>query len=161
MTERQESQQQNTVVQQKVKLSPFLPQMPALWFTQAECSFTFKKIEVQFDKYCHIFAAAPRVPKVGSGPGGESAHRDTPPTLSDDIHERLIASHQISDFQKAERLFLMPPLGSRKPSKMMAAMLETCPHGEEKRTCSPAQGDHGSVGEGGSQRPEGAGKTGG
>ncbi len=26
----------------------------------------------------------------------------------------------------------MPPLGSRKPSEMMAAMLETCPRGEEK-----------------------------
>jgi hypothetical protein len=36
------------------------------------------------------------------------------------------------DFQKAEKLFLMPSLGSRKPSEMMAAMLETCPRGEEK-----------------------------
>ncbi len=26
----------------------------------------------------------------------------------------------------------MPSLGSRKPSEMMAAMLETCPRGEEK-----------------------------
>jgi hypothetical protein len=26
----------------------------------------------------------------------------------------------------------MPPLGSRKPSKMMVTMLETCPRGEEK-----------------------------
>jgi hypothetical protein len=43
-----------------------------------------------------------------------------------------MASHQLSDFQKAEKLFLMPPLGSRKPSEMMAAMLETCPRGEEK-----------------------------
>jgi hypothetical protein len=48
------------------------------------------------------------------------------------IKTRLVASHQLSDFQKAEKLFLMPPLGSRKPSKMMAAMLETCPRGEEK-----------------------------
>jgi hypothetical protein len=59
---------------------------------------------------------------------------ESPPaeTPNDDIKERLVASHQISNFQKAERLFLMPPLGGRKPSEMMAAMLETCPRGEEK-----------------------------
>jgi hypothetical protein len=59
---------------------------------------------------------------------------ESPPTETpnDDIKTRLVASHQLSDFQKAEKLFLMPPLGSRKPSEMMAAMLETCPRGEEK-----------------------------
>jgi hypothetical protein len=44
----------------------------------------------------------------------------------------LVASHQLSDFQKAERLFQMPALGGRKPTELMAAMLETCPRGEEK-----------------------------
>ncbi len=53
-------------------------------------------------------------------------------TTYDDIKDMLVASHQLSDFQKAERLFLMPPLGSRKLSEMMVAMLETCPRGEEK-----------------------------
>ncbi len=59
---------------------------------------------------------------------------ESPPTEApyDDIKERLVASHQLSNFQKAERLFLMPPLGGRKPSEMMAAMLETCLRGEEK-----------------------------
>ncbi len=59
---------------------------------------------------------------------------ESPPTETpyDDIKTRLVASNQLSDFQKAERLFLMPPLGSRKPSEMMGAMLETCPRGEEK-----------------------------
>jgi hypothetical protein len=59
---------------------------------------------------------------------------EVPPTASayDDIKQRLVASHQLSDFQKAEKLFLMQPLGSRKPSEMMAAMLEFCPRGEEK-----------------------------
>ncbi len=43
-----------------------------------------------------------------------------------------MATHQLSDFQKAEKLFLMQSLGGRKPSEMMAAMLEVCPRGEEK-----------------------------
>ncbi len=46
---------------------------------------------------------------------------------------RLVADiMQLSDFQKAERLFQMPALGGRKPSELMAAMLETCLRGEEK-----------------------------
>jgi hypothetical protein len=53
-------------------------------------------------------------------------------TPYDDIKQRLVASHQLSDFQKAERLFQMPALGGRKPLNLMAAMLETCPRGEEK-----------------------------
>ncbi len=53
-------------------------------------------------------------------------------TPYEDIKQRLVASHQLSDFQKAERLFQMPALGGRKPSELMAAMLETCPRGKEK-----------------------------
>ncbi len=59
---------------------------------------------------------------------------EAPPaaTAYDDIKNRLVASHQLTDFQKAEKQFQMPALGSRKPSDLMAAMLETCPRGEEK-----------------------------
>ncbi len=57
MTEREERQQH--VTQPTVKLSPFWPQAPALWFAQAECSFTVKKIVAQFNRYCHVVAALP------------------------------------------------------------------------------------------------------
>jgi hypothetical protein len=59
---------------------------------------------------------------------------ESPPaaTAYDDIKNRLVASHQLTDFQKAEKLFQMPALGSRKPLDLMAAMLETCLRGEEK-----------------------------
>jgi hypothetical protein len=43
-----------------------------------------------------------------------------------------MASHLLSGYKRAEKLFNMPPLGSRKPSDLMAAMLEVCPRGEEK-----------------------------
>jgi hypothetical protein len=65
---------------------------------------------------------------------------ESPPTETpyDDIKTRLVASHQLPYFQKAEKLFLMPPLGSRKPSEIMGAMLKTCPRGRRRQTCSPA-----------------------
>ncbi len=42
-----------------VKLSPFWPQAPALWFAQAECTFAVKHVTGQFDRYCHVVAALP------------------------------------------------------------------------------------------------------
>jgi hypothetical protein len=41
----------------------------------------------------------------------------------DDIKQRLVDSYQLSNFQKAEKVFLMQPLGGCKPLEMMAAML--------------------------------------
>jgi hypothetical protein len=50
----------------------------------------------------------------------------------DTLKARLLSSHQMTGFQRAEKLFQMPCLGARKPSELMAAMLEICPRGEEK-----------------------------
>jgi hypothetical protein len=46
--------------QGSVKLSPFWPQAPALWFAQAECTFAVKHVTGQFDRYCHVVAALPQ-----------------------------------------------------------------------------------------------------
>ncbi len=50
---------------------------------------------------------------------------ESPASNSDynDIMQRHVASHKLSDFQKAEKGFLMQPLGGCKPLEMMAAML--------------------------------------
>jgi hypothetical protein len=88
-----------------------------------------KRVVAQFDRYCHVVAALPHesIRLVADIVEGEPSE-----TPYDDIKQRLVASHQLSDFQNAERLFQMPALGGRKPSELMAAMLETCPRGEEK-----------------------------
>ncbi len=89
----------------QVKLVAFWPQAPALWFGQAECTLAVS--------YCHVVAALPHesIRLVADIVEGEPSE-----TPYDDIKQRLVASHQLSDFQKAERLFQMPALGGRKPS---------------------------------------------
>jgi hypothetical protein len=59
----------------------------------------------------------------------EAPHIATPYS---DIKNRLVASHQLTDFQKVEKLVQVSALGNRKPSDLMAAMLDTCPWGKEK-----------------------------
>jgi hypothetical protein len=98
-----------------VKLAAFWPQNPALWFAQAKCQFQVKGVTGQFDRYCHVVSALQHeslrlVADLVEAPPSETAF--------DDIKQRLVASHQLSDFQKE--------------ISSMAAMLEFCPRGEEK-----------------------------
>jgi hypothetical protein len=80
-----------------------------------------KRVVAQFDSYCHVVTVLPHESIRLVADILESEPSETP---YDDIKQRLVASHQLSDFQKVERLFQMPALGGRKPSELMAAMQE-------------------------------------
>jgi hypothetical protein len=112
-----------------VKLGPFWPHAPGLWFSQAECQFTVAGLEDQFQRYCRVVSVLPHeslrlVADIVESPPAANQY--------DELKGRLMASHQMTSYQRAERLFAMPSLGARKPSDLMAAMLEICPRGEEK-----------------------------
>jgi hypothetical protein len=48
------------------------------------------------------------------------------------LKNRLLADHELTKFQRIEALFKVEPLGARKPSELLAQILELCPSGEEK-----------------------------
>ena len=52
----------------------------------------------------------------------------TPYTI---LKARLLDAHQLTDYQKVDSLLKMEPLGARRPSELLAAMLEACPRGQE------------------------------
>ncbi len=115
-----------------VKLSPFWPQAPVAWFAQAECIFHTKRVTDSFDEYCHLMASLPP----------ESVRLvmdivEVPPAVNpyETLKERLLSQLQLSEYERLDQLFTMPGLGGRKPSAMLAAMLELCPRGEEN-TCT-------------------------
>jgi hypothetical protein len=112
-----------------VRLAPFWPHAPALWFSQAECNFSVHNVTGQFQRYCLVVAALPHeslrtVADIVEAPPAADQY--------DVIQARLVAAHQMTSYQRAEKLFAMPALGTHKPSDLMAAMLEICPRGEEK-----------------------------
>jgi hypothetical protein len=43
-----------------------------------------------------------------------------------------MSAHDLTTFQRIEALFKIEPLGGRKPSELLAQMLELCPRGQEK-----------------------------
>ncbi len=57
-------------------------------------------------------------------------HDDIGPESYERLRASLLASHSLSNYQKMERMMWLPPLGDRKPSVMLAEMLEYCPAGE-------------------------------
>jgi hypothetical protein len=114
-----------------VKLPPFWPHSPVLWFSQAECVFATRGLSDQFQRYCHVVAMLPHESLRMVADLVELPPEENPYNM---IKQRLVSSHQLSKYQRAEKLLTMPALGARKPSELMAAMLEICPRGEEKTT---------------------------
>ena len=47
------------------------------------------------------------------------------------LKERLLLAHQLTPTQKASKVMAMPPLGDRRPSQMLADMLQYCLDGQE------------------------------
>jgi hypothetical protein len=48
-----------------------------------------------------------------------------------ELRRRLLAAHQLTDIQRVEQLFNLPPLAAQKPSELLAEMLRLCPRGQE------------------------------
>jgi hypothetical protein len=111
------------------KLPEFWAQNPALWFSQVECIFTNRNVTQEFNRYCLVVEALPHESLRMVADLVEQVPAANPYT---DLKGRLLSSHQQTDFQRAEMLFDMPALGNRKPSQLMASMLEVCPRGAEK-----------------------------
>jgi hypothetical protein len=110
------------------KLPEYWPDAPALWFSRAECSFLLRNVSEQREKFCLVVQALPR----------DSMRLvadlvETPPAelMYNALKERLLHSHQLTDIQKVDFLVNMPALGDRKPTQLLAAIVEACPRGQE------------------------------
>jgi hypothetical protein len=112
-----------------VNLPPFWSENVAAWFGLAEARFRQKRIYDEWDRYDAVVSSLSQdnirlvLDIVASPP------EDDPYT---ELKGRLLASHVLTDYQRIERLMAMDALGSRKPSQLLAHMLEICPSGEQR-----------------------------
>ena len=110
------------------KLPEYWPDVPALWFSRAECSFLLRNVTEQREKFCLVVQSLPRDSMRLVADLVESPPADQ---MYNALKDRLLASHQLTDVQKVDLLVEMPPLGDRKPTQLLAAMIEACPRGQE------------------------------
>ena len=113
--------------QQRCKLPEFWPANPVLWFARAEFNFEVAQVTGKREKFMHTANALPYDALT------LVADLVTQPPLYrpyQQLKERLLLSHQLTTVQMAEKILEMPELGDRRPSQLLAAMMEFCPEGE-------------------------------
>jgi hypothetical protein len=90
----------------------------------AEAQFMLRRVTAGMDKYCHMLTTLPRASYklishlVEQMPVEESYQQ---------LKDALLSAHTLSNYQRVELLSKVEPLGARKPSELLATMIELCP----------------------------------
>ncbi|XP_064472586.1 uncharacterized protein LOC135387161 [Ornithodoros turicata] len=115
----QESSSTSNVNRVAVRLPPFWPANPTIWFVQVECQFQLAGITTQATKYQHVVSVLP--PEVASdvtdilcAPSGPTSYD----TLKAAIIQRTMASHR----KRFQQLLSVEDLGDRRPSQFLRHM---------------------------------------
>jgi hypothetical protein len=111
-----------------LRLPDFWPETPSSWFVFVESKFRVKNITSEHSKFDLVVGCLPRDSIRQVLDILENPDATTPYTT---LKQRLLDSHELTDFQRMELLHCMEPLGARKPSELLSQMLEACPRGQE------------------------------
>ena len=107
-----------------LKLPVFWTDAPVAWFAAVEAQFQLRRVSSQSERFCHITAA---LDKMSLKKVVHLVVTPDPEVPYNKLKEALLASHQLTDFQRVELLLAAEPLGGRKPSELLADMWELCP----------------------------------
>ena len=88
-------------------------------------------VTTQLDRFCHVVGSLPHEVMRACADLVETTPAEDPYTQ---LKDRLLAAHQLTPYQRGEKLLDLPMLGANKPSELMNQMLELCPKGEETGT---------------------------
>jgi hypothetical protein len=98
----------------QVRLPTFWAQAPAMWFAQAECLFQLQGVTRQVKRYCYVVASLTHESMRRVSNLVEQRPDEDPYEV---IKARLLSALQLTDYQRADKLFELPGLGARKPSE--------------------------------------------
>ena len=107
-----------------LKLPVFWVDAPVAWFAVVEAQFKLRRVWSEDERFCNIAATLDKMTLK------KVVHLVVTPDVTQPytkLKEALLASHQLTDFQQVELILAMEPLGSRKPSELLADMWEVCP----------------------------------
>ena len=110
-----------------LKLPVFWADAPVAWFAAVEAQFQLRRVWSEDKRFCNVTAALDKMTLK------KVVHLVVTPDIRlpyTKLKEALLASHQLTDLQRVELILAMEPLGSRKPSELLADMWEVCPADE-------------------------------
>jgi hypothetical protein len=99
------------------------------WFTTAEGSFELRGIADERSRFFNSLHALSEATLVLIADLVEAVPLLENPYM--ELRRRLLAAHQLTDFQLVEQLFNLPPLASKKPSGSSSRCWRLCPWGQE------------------------------
>jgi len=109
-------------------LPQFWAENTEAWFAIAETRFRIKRVDDQQEMFDHVVNALPKeslrtVLDLITDPPEDDPYQQ--------LKDRLCQSHQLTEFQRVEKLHQLDSLGGRKPSELLHEMAELCPTGHE------------------------------
>jgi len=107
-----------------VTLPPFWADNARGWFAHAEARFRAKDIMEEWDRFDLAVAALPKEVVTICMAAVTNPDEDVPYTA---LKEDLLQQHSLTTYQRIERLFAVGVLGNRRPSLLLAEMMELCP----------------------------------
>jgi hypothetical protein len=110
------------------RLPEFWTEALANWFAMAEAQFLLRRVTSNIDKFCHVLMALPKASyRMVSHLVTQAPTEDT----YEQLKAALMSHHELSEYQRIDMLSRMEPLGGRKPSELLAAMMELCPRDQQ------------------------------
>ncbi len=94
----------------------------------AEGHFVLRNVNDELIRYYNVLTALPEATINFVADFVEALLPADPYTQ---LRARLLAAHQLTDYQKVDFIKKMPSLGAQKPSELFAKMLRVCPRGQE------------------------------
>ena len=110
--------------QYSMELPALWADAPVAWFAAVEVQFQLRRVWSEDERFCNVTAALDKMTLK------KVVHLVVTPDIRQPytkLKEALLASHQLTDLQRVELILAMEPLGSRKPSELLADMWEVCP----------------------------------
>jgi hypothetical protein len=112
----------------RFKLPDFWPHAPGIWFARAELRFEVGGVVSERQRFAFTVDALPYEALCLVADLIESPPADQPYTV---LKGRLLIAHQLTPVEKAVKLMAAPDLGDRRPSQLLADLLQLCPPGEQ------------------------------
>ena len=116
MAEENRASTSTTVTSVALKLPPFWPEQPTIWFAQTEEQFAIKNISVELTKFYHVVAALDGSTAQCVSDILEIPPRENPYNI---LKKRLTNAFALSNRERAAQILDLNDLGDRKPSALM------------------------------------------